>query len=115
MNQLASDKFTRVCDGVWTDRTAILSCRGGLSGEAALMRAVYWRLCKSWGGSSPAVDEADKGHMLLKYQRLVCILLTTHVGAHYDGSPFLNELVRQYRKEARLDADGQLEPKAREG
>jgi hypothetical protein len=115
MNQLASEKFTRVCDGVWTSRDAILSCRGSLSGEAALMRAVYWRLCKAWGGAFPAADGADKGHMLLEYQRLVCILLTKHVGTHYDGSPLLNDLVRQYREEARRDAEDQREPKARMG
>jgi hypothetical protein len=79
------------------------------------MRAVYWRLCKSWGGSFPIADGADTGHMMLKYQRLVCILLTTHVGAHYDGSPYLNELVRQYREEARRAAESRREVKAREG
>lgn len=115
MNRLASEKFTRVCGGVWNDRDTILSRRGCLSGEAALMRAVYWRLCKSWGGSFPAMDGADNGHVLLKYERLVCILLTRHVGTHYDGSTLLSELVRQYRKEARLDAGGQPEPKARKG
>jgi hypothetical protein len=115
MNRLASDKFTRVCHGVWADRDTILSRRGGLSGEAALIRAVYWRLCKSWGGSFPSADGAGVGHMLLDYQRLVCLLLTKHVGAHYDGSPFLNELVRQYREEARRAAEGPREPKARQG
>jgi hypothetical protein len=110
-----SEKFKRVCDGVWHDRESILSGRGGLSGEAALMRAVYWRLCKAWGGSGTATDCTDRGRMFLDYQRLVRILLTQHAGSHFDGTPLLNELVRQYREETGQAAESRRELKARSG
>lgn len=115
MSRLASEKFKRVCDGVWHDRDAILAGRGSLSGEAVLMRAVYWRLCKAWGGSALSTGEIDRVQMSPNYQRLVCIMLTEHAGPHFDGSPFLNELVRQYREEAGQAAASRRELKVRSG
>jgi hypothetical protein len=111
----ASDKFKRVCDQVWRDREAILTRRGCLTGEAALMRAVYWRLCKAWGGVSTCEDGFHARQTLFTYQRLVSIMLTQNVGPHYDGSQLLNELVRQYREEAVRCAETLRAPKAREG
>lgn len=109
------DKFSRVCDQVWRDREAILMRRGCLTGEAALMRAVYWRLCKTWGGVVSTCDDGSRaGQTLFAYQRLVIILLTQNVGSHYDGSVLLNDLVRQYRVEAVHSADSLRVPKARE-
>lgn len=112
---VASDKFKRVCAHVWRDREAILTRRGGLTGEAALMRAVYWRLCKAWGGVSTCEDGSHAGQTLFTYQRLVSIMLTQNVGPHYDGLPLLNELVRQYREEAVHSAESLRAPKARKG
>ncbi|HEX8142605.1 MAG TPA: hypothetical protein VF553_08415 [Pyrinomonadaceae bacterium] len=71
MKVINSDKVRQICDEVWCDRASILSDRGNLSGETALVRAVYWRLCKI--GEMPDDD---------------------------DYAPFLQELVRQYRDEA---------------
>lgn len=110
-----SEKFKRVCDGVWHDREAILSRRGGLSGEATLMRAVYWRLYKAWGGSGARIDAHYTGYMLLNYQRLVNIMLTQHAGSQFDGTPVLNELVRKYREETRQAAGSRRELKVRSG
>jgi hypothetical protein len=73
MSIMDSDKIRQICDGVWRDRTDILAGRGILSGEAALARAVYWRLCKA--GRKP-------------YESIE------------DCAPYLTELVRQYRNEA---------------
>jgi hypothetical protein len=98
-----SDRFKRVCEGVWRDRSAILTRRGGLSGEAALVRAVYWRLCNAWGESNQSTNGRDKEHTLLTYERLVVIMLTEHAGAHFDGAPLLNDLIRQYRDETARD------------
>lgn len=67
-----SEKYRQVCDEVWRDRANILTGRGDLSGEDVLVRAVYWRLCKT--GDEP------------KHNNLTDI-------------PFLKELVRQYRDE----------------
>jgi hypothetical protein len=73
MSVINSERVQQVCDEVWRDRADVLADRGVLSGEDALVRAVYWRLCKT--GDSPAQSSDD-----------------------YD--PFLNELVRKYRDEA---------------
>lgn len=67
-----SEKCRQVCDEVWRDRANILTGRGDLSGEAVLMRAVYWRLCKT--GDEPELS-----------------LLA--------DIPSLKELVQQYRDE----------------
>ena len=115
MNTTASEKFKRVCDQVWRDRDVILIGRGSLSGEAALMRAVYWRLCKTWGGVSTCTEGSYTGQRLFTYQRLVSIMLTQHAGPHYDGVPWLNELVRHYREESGQAAESRREMKAREG
>ena len=112
---VATDKFKRVCDQVWRDRESILKRRDGLTGEAALMRAVYWRLCKAWGGISTCEEGSYSGQTLFSYQRLVSIMLTQHAGPHYDGSLLLNELVRQYREEAMKSVETLREPKARKG
>lgn len=68
----ALERFRLICDGVWRDRADILTDCGVLSGEATLVRAAYWRLCKV--GGTP--------------------------GQGSDYAPFLDELVRQYRLEA---------------
>jgi len=66
------DKYRQVCAEVWRDRVNILTGCGDLSGEDVLVRAVYWRLCKT--GDEP------------QYQSLADI-------------PSLKELLRQYRDE----------------
>jgi len=66
------EKIRQICDGVWRDRAAVLTDRGVLSAEDALMRAAYWRLCKAGGESGRSLD---------------------------DYAPFFDELVRQYRDE----------------
>ena len=73
MSVMTSQQIKRICDGVWRDRASILGVRGALSGEDALVGAVYWRLCKA--GRQPGESIAD------------C-------------APHLRELVRQYRAEA---------------
>lgn len=72
MSTIKAEKFGEICDGVWRDRAAILFHRGALSGEDALIRAVYWRLCKAGGDSDRKVND-------------------------YAG--LLNQLVQQYRDE----------------
>ena len=71
-NTTNAEQCRQICDGVWRDRAGILFWRGILSGEDALLRAVYWRLCKA--GAEP--DESD----------------TTY-------APVLREFVQQYRDE----------------
>ena len=72
MSLIGPEKIRQICDGVWRDRAAILTPRGVISGEDALIGAVYWRLCKA--GRLPGESIAD------------C-------------APFLRELVQRYRAE----------------
>lgn len=72
MSTINAEKFGKICDDVWRDRATILVGRGFLSGEDALVRAVYWRLYKV--GGDPQQGKRD-----------------------YE--PFLNELIQQYRVE----------------
>jgi hypothetical protein len=71
MKATNSEKCKQICREVWLDRANILTGNDGLSGETALVRAVYWRLCKT--GDEPEQSLAD--------------------------TPFLKELVQQYRDE----------------
>lgn len=73
-SDVTAEKIRQVCDGVWRDRAVILETRGFTSGEEALVGAAYWRLCNA--GRSPGSSIAD------------C-------------APFLRELIRRYRAEAR--------------
>ncbi len=80
MSTMSAEKFGRICEDVWRDRAAILSRRGILSGEDALVRAVYWRIRKAGG---------EPGRQL---------------GAH---SPLLDRLVRRCRDEAAEESASQ--------
>ena len=73
MSTINAEKFGQICDAVWRDRAAILSQRGLLSAEDALVRAVYWRIIKAGG---------EPGR---------------NTGAY---APLLDKLVRQCRDEA---------------
>lgn len=99
MGASKSDTFKRICDDVWRDREAILTRRGGLSGEAALLRAVYWRLCNAWGETGQTIDGCHAETALATYERLVGLMLTRNTWPHFEGAPLLDELVRQYRDE----------------
>ena len=96
---MSAENFKQICDGVWRDRAAILIGRGNLRGEAALVRAVYWRLRKAGGGPSEEIAACDPGHMLLIYQRLVGSTLTESAHPPFDSAPLLKELVRRYMYE----------------
>ncbi len=101
MNMMNSEKLKQVCDGVWRDRAAILTGRGNLRGEAALIRAVYWRLRKAGGApGGEEIEACDAEKMLLIYQRLVGNTLTGYAPPHFDSAPVLNELVMRYMSEA---------------
>jgi hypothetical protein len=73
MSTISAERFEQICDGVWHDRAAILFRRGALSGEDALVQALYWRLRK-------AGDEPER--------------------SFNDYAPLLRKLVGQYRDEA---------------
>jgi len=101
MITINSEKFGRICDGVWRNRAAILSGRGILSDEAALLRAVYWRLCKAGVAQGQSMEDCDEEQMLSVYQRLVGSILTQNARPPFDGTLYLKELVRRSVDESR--------------
>jgi hypothetical protein len=66
-----AERCKQICKDVWRDRASILTGHTDANGETALLQAVYWRLCKT--GDDPDQSIAD--------------------------TPFLKELVQQYRDE----------------
>jgi len=94
-----SKQFQEICNGVWRDRDRLLSGRGFLSGEAALMRAVYWRLSKA--GIKPILSAEDYGspRTASSYELGVSCMLEKHGRPRFDGTQYLNVLVQHYKQE----------------
>jgi hypothetical protein len=96
---ISSEQFREICDGVWRDRTAILTGRGFLSPEAALVRAVYWRLCKAGIEPTRNIEDFSSEQSVLTYQIVVECVLELSGSPHFEGAPFLSELVQRYQNE----------------
>jgi|ERR1043165_287391 hypothetical protein len=96
-----SEQFQEICNGVWRDRATLLRGRGFLSGEAALMRAVYWRLSKA--GIKPILSAENYGsaHTASSYELGVSSMLEIHGRPRFDGNQYLNVLVQRYQNELR--------------
>jgi hypothetical protein len=99
MATINSEQFGEICNGVWRDRADVLRGRGLLSGEAALLRAVFWRLCKS--GVKPTSNAENYGSKptTLSYQLVVGSMLELNARPLFDGAPILKELVENYQNE----------------
>lgn len=95
-----SEKFGQICDDVWREREGILSCKGIVTGEAALIRAVYWRLCKAGGKPGKSIDECDATNSSITYQLIVGSMLELCAHPRFDGAPFIDELIHRYRQES---------------
>lgn len=65
-----------------------------MSGEAALMRAVYWRLCKEGLAPNQNIEDCQVGNMLPVYQRLVGLMLKQNAHPSFDGTLRIAELIR---------------------
>lgn len=98
MTTIDSTAFVQICDEVWRDRAAILTRRGIVNGETALLRAVYWRLCKAGGRIS--TEDYDTAHTRSTYHTVVISLLESYAHPRFDAAPLLEELVRRYNEEA---------------
>jgi hypothetical protein len=96
-----SEQFQKICKGVWQDRVLVIEGRGFLSGEAALMRAVYWRLAKA--GIRPMVGAESYGSLQTasSYELGVSCLLEVHGRPRFDATQFLNNLVERCEDELR--------------
>ena len=92
-------QFREICDRVWTERAMVLRGRGQLSGEATLIRAVFWRLCKAGIKSQGCAGNDGSNPPILAYQLVVNMMLKTGSRPVFDGEPILNELVERYQNE----------------
>jgi hypothetical protein len=99
MITINSEQFGEICNGVWRDRAAVLRGRGLLSGEAALLRAVFWRLCK-WGVMpAGSAENYSSKPTILSYQLVLGCMLELNSRPLFDGAPILKELVENYQNE----------------
>ena len=99
MATITCDQFQDICSGVWSDRTAVLAGRGFLTGEAALIRAVYWRLCKDGVFRTSALDNYASAQSVLTYEVVVSCVLEMNAKPHFDGTPYLEDLRNRYQLE----------------
>jgi hypothetical protein len=96
-----SDQFQEICEGVWRDRAVLLKGRGFLSGEAALMRAVYWRLSKAGIRPILSPENYSSPRAASSYELGVSCLLEVHGRPRFNGIRYLKELGQRYRNEMR--------------
>ena len=99
MTTINSEQFEKICDRVWTDRTAVISGRGRLSGETTLMRAVFWRLCKAGIETNGRAENDEFEPTLLEYQLVVSRMLEVNARPPFDCTPILKELIDRYQNE----------------
>ena len=99
MTTINSGQFGEICEAVWRDRAAVLRGRGNLSGEATLVRAVFWRLCKA-GIKTKGCAENDSSKLTsLAYELLVGRMMEVNGRPAFDCAPILKELVEHYQNE----------------
>jgi hypothetical protein len=103
MTTISSEQFEKICSEVWRDRADVLRGRDLLSGEAALVRAVYWRLCKAGVKPSSSGEHYGSLQTTLAYKLGVGRLLKLSARPQFDEAPFLNDLVDRYKTEVAHD------------
>jgi hypothetical protein len=99
MNTINAQQFGEICNRVWSDRETVLRGRGELSGDAALVRAVFWRLCKAGVKASGCADGHGPTPALLAYQSVVSRMLEVNGRPAFDGALILKELVERYQND----------------
>lgn len=98
MTTINCKQFQEICGAVWRDRARVVAGRGLLTGEAALVRAVYWRLSKA--GISPVLNVDKRGvEAISAYQIAVNSLLELHACPPFDGAAYLDELLHRYKND----------------
>jgi hypothetical protein len=101
MTTINSEQFGELCNAVWRDRATVLRGRGSLSGEATLVRAVFWRLCKAGLQSKGCTDNDSSKPEILAYQLVVGRMLQANSRPAFDSAPILKELLDRYQGEVR--------------
>ena len=99
MTTINSEQFGEICNAVWRDRAAVLTGRGSLSGEATLLRAVFWRLCKAGIKTKGCAEPDGSKPTFLAYQLMVGHMLEANGRPAFDCAPILKELVEHYQNE----------------
>src|SRR5688500_5493657 len=100
MTTINSERFAEICSKVWLDRSAVLTGRGSLSGEVALVRAVYWRLRKSAALPENSTENYGTPQTVSAYQMGVGRLLEINGHPDFDCSRFIEELLHRYESES---------------
>ena len=93
-------QFGEICDRVWSDRASLLRGSGKLTGEATLVRAVFWRLCKAGIKTRGCAEGDGSTPALLAYQLVVMQMLKTGSRPAFDSAPILSALIDRYQSEA---------------
>jgi hypothetical protein len=99
MTTINSEQFGEICNAVWRDRAAVLRGRGSLSGEATLVRAVFWRLCKAGLKTKGGAANDGSKPEILAYQLVVGRMLEVNSRPAFDSAPILKELLDRYHGE----------------
>lgn len=99
MSTINAKQFGEICDGVWSDRASLLSGSDRLSGEATLVRAVFWRLCKAGIKTGGRAETDSSTPELLAYQSVVMQMLRTSSRPVFDSAPILGALLDRYQNE----------------
>jgi len=99
MTTIDAKQFQDICDRVWTERAMVLRGRGRLSGDATLVRAVFWRLCKAGLQSRGCADNDASTPAIDAYQIVVNKMVEANARPAFDGKLILNELVARYENE----------------
>ncbi len=99
MTTINSEQFGALCNSVWRDREAILRGSGRLSGEATLVRAVFWRLCKAGLKSKGCAENDSSKPEILAYQLVVSRMLEANGRPVFDCAPILQDLLDRYSGE----------------
>jgi hypothetical protein len=67
-----------------------------LSGEATLVRAVFWRLCKAGLKTKGCAENDVSKREILAYQLVVARMLEVSGRPVFDSAPILQELLDRY-------------------
>jgi len=99
MKTINSEQFGELCNAVWRDRATVLMGRGSLSGEATLVRAVFWRLCKVGLKTKGCAENDSSKPEILAYQSVIGRMMAVNSRPVFDSAPILKELLDRYQDE----------------
>ena len=115
MSTINPEEFKELCAGVWRDRSHVVSGRGFLTADAALMRAVYWRLCKAGVMKDGLPENYSSAQSASTYETVAGCVMEINTKPTFDCAPYLQELRERYEQEvmARTRDTGNVDRKAR--